>query len=221
MVSSSNQRPANRGFRSVLRCAISHYRQFHSLSAPEPLPPPADLFGENDPAAIGAGLGSFFPLRVSMLSREVTSWGVSQYRTLVLDNIPGNAFPVAQFTLASNCTNYHTVKQHRPPEPLTGGRPGYFRRFTIPCPSSALPSPSSFSLVREPARKPIPGPVSSCNGSGRSSNSVRAPDDRCPSARDTPTPLSHDRIRGYSGFSFLDAMKPDRLLPLTRRIVYP
>ena len=26
-MSSSNQRPANRGFRSVLRCAISHYRQ--------------------------------------------------------------------------------------------------------------------------------------------------------------------------------------------------
>ena len=29
-MSSSNQRPANRGFRSVLRCAISHYRQFPS-----------------------------------------------------------------------------------------------------------------------------------------------------------------------------------------------
>ena len=26
-MSSSNQRPANRGFRPVLRCAISHYRQ--------------------------------------------------------------------------------------------------------------------------------------------------------------------------------------------------
>ena len=36
-MSSSNQRPANRGFRSVLRCAISHYRQFPCLSAPEPL----------------------------------------------------------------------------------------------------------------------------------------------------------------------------------------
>ena len=36
-MSSSNQRPANRGFRSVLRCAISHYRQSPSLSAPEPL----------------------------------------------------------------------------------------------------------------------------------------------------------------------------------------
>ena len=35
-MSSSNQRPANRGFRSVLRCAISHYRQFPWLSAPEP-----------------------------------------------------------------------------------------------------------------------------------------------------------------------------------------
>ena len=35
-MSSSNQRPANRGFRSVLRCAISHYRQSPSLSAPEP-----------------------------------------------------------------------------------------------------------------------------------------------------------------------------------------
>ena len=33
-MSSSNQRPANRGFRSVLRCAISHYRQSPSLSAP-------------------------------------------------------------------------------------------------------------------------------------------------------------------------------------------
>ena len=36
MMSPSNQRPANRGFRSVLRCAISHYRQFPWLSAPEP-----------------------------------------------------------------------------------------------------------------------------------------------------------------------------------------
>ena len=35
-MSSSNQRPANRGFRSVLRCAISHYRQVPWLSAPEP-----------------------------------------------------------------------------------------------------------------------------------------------------------------------------------------
>ena len=35
-MSSSNQRPANRGFGSVLRCAISHYRQSPSLSAPEP-----------------------------------------------------------------------------------------------------------------------------------------------------------------------------------------
>ena len=35
-MSSSNQRPANRGFRSVLRCAISHYRQSSCLSAPEP-----------------------------------------------------------------------------------------------------------------------------------------------------------------------------------------
>ena len=35
-MSSSNQRPANRGFRSVLRCAISHYPQVPSLSAPEP-----------------------------------------------------------------------------------------------------------------------------------------------------------------------------------------
>ena len=37
-MSSSNQHPANRGFRSVLRCAISHYRQFPWLSAPEPAP---------------------------------------------------------------------------------------------------------------------------------------------------------------------------------------
>ena len=35
-MSSSNQRPENRGFRSVLRCAITHYRQVPSLSAPEP-----------------------------------------------------------------------------------------------------------------------------------------------------------------------------------------
>ena len=35
-MSSSNQRPANRGFRSVLRCAIFHYRQSSCLSAPEP-----------------------------------------------------------------------------------------------------------------------------------------------------------------------------------------
>ena len=34
-MSSSNQRPANRGFRSVLQCALSHYRQFPWLSAPE------------------------------------------------------------------------------------------------------------------------------------------------------------------------------------------
>ena len=35
-MSSSNPRPANRGFRSVLRCAITDYRQVPSLSAPEP-----------------------------------------------------------------------------------------------------------------------------------------------------------------------------------------
>ena len=35
-MSSSNQRPANRGFRSVLRCAITYYRQVLSLFAPEP-----------------------------------------------------------------------------------------------------------------------------------------------------------------------------------------
>ena len=35
-MSPSNQRPANRGFRSVLRCAISHYHHVPSLSAPEP-----------------------------------------------------------------------------------------------------------------------------------------------------------------------------------------
>ena len=37
-MSSSNQRPENRGFRSVLRCAISHYRQVPSLSGPERSP---------------------------------------------------------------------------------------------------------------------------------------------------------------------------------------
>ena len=47
-MSSSNQRPANRGFRSVLRCAITHYRQSPWLSAPEPSlqpwpPPPRAL----------------------------------------------------------------------------------------------------------------------------------------------------------------------------------
>ena len=35
-MSSSNQRPANKGFRSLLRCAISHYRPVPSRSAPEP-----------------------------------------------------------------------------------------------------------------------------------------------------------------------------------------
>ena len=35
-MSSLNQRPANRGFRSVLRCAITHYRRSPSLSTPEP-----------------------------------------------------------------------------------------------------------------------------------------------------------------------------------------
>ena len=34
-MSSSNQRRANRGFRSVFRCAISQYRQSRWLSAPE------------------------------------------------------------------------------------------------------------------------------------------------------------------------------------------
>ena len=37
MMSPSNQRPANRGFRSVLRCAISHYHHVPSLSAREPI----------------------------------------------------------------------------------------------------------------------------------------------------------------------------------------
>ena len=37
-MSSSDQRPENRGFRSVFRCAISHYRQLPGLSAPEPTP---------------------------------------------------------------------------------------------------------------------------------------------------------------------------------------
>ena len=35
-MSSSNQRSANRGCCSVLRCAISNYRQLSCLSAPEP-----------------------------------------------------------------------------------------------------------------------------------------------------------------------------------------
>ena len=74
------------------------------------------LFGGNNTAAIGAGLGAIDPLRVSQLCREVTSWRVSQYRTVVLDSIYAYAFPVPKFTLAFNCPNYHTVKQHRPPE---------------------------------------------------------------------------------------------------------
>ncbi len=36
IMSSSNQRPANKGFRSVLRCAITPYRQSSCLSAPQP-----------------------------------------------------------------------------------------------------------------------------------------------------------------------------------------
>ena len=36
-MSSSNQCWANRGLCSVFQCAISHYRQVPSLSAPEPL----------------------------------------------------------------------------------------------------------------------------------------------------------------------------------------
>ena len=36
-MSSSNKRPANSGFRSVFRCAITHYHHVPSLSAPEPL----------------------------------------------------------------------------------------------------------------------------------------------------------------------------------------
>ena len=35
-MSSSNQRPGKRGCCSVLRCAISHYRQFPCLFAPGP-----------------------------------------------------------------------------------------------------------------------------------------------------------------------------------------
>ena len=72
-------------------------------------------FGGNNPAAIGAGFGSLPPLRVSPLSREVTSWRVSQHRTVVLDNIPGYAFPVPEFILAFNRPNYHTVKLHSLP----------------------------------------------------------------------------------------------------------
>ena len=36
-MSSSNQRPANSGFRAVLRCDMTHYHDFRSLSAPEPI----------------------------------------------------------------------------------------------------------------------------------------------------------------------------------------
>ena len=69
-------------------------------------------FSGNDPAAIGTGLGSLFPLRVCAFRPEVTSSKVSQYRTVVLDNIPGYAFPVSEFILTVNCPNYHTVKLH-------------------------------------------------------------------------------------------------------------
>ena len=60
-------------------------------------------------------MGSLLPLRVSALSREVTSWGVSQYRTIVLDSIHAKTFPVPQLTLAFNRPNYHTVKLHSLP----------------------------------------------------------------------------------------------------------
>ena len=72
-------------------------------------------FGGNNPAAIGAGLGSLDPLRVSPLSREVTSWRASQHRNIVLDNIPGYAFPVPELTLTFNRPNYRTVKLHSLP----------------------------------------------------------------------------------------------------------
>ena len=40
---------------------------------------------------------------------------MSQHRTIILDNIPGNAFPVPEFILAFNRPNYHPVKLHRLP----------------------------------------------------------------------------------------------------------
>ena len=55
-MSSSNQRRANRGFRSVLRCAISHYRPVPSLSAPEPPPGVGSVYS--------IGVGSFLRCRI-------------------------------------------------------------------------------------------------------------------------------------------------------------
>ena len=69
-------------------------------SSPKPFRRCRLPFGGNNPAAIGAGLGSLPPLRVSPFSREVTSCRASQHRTVVLDNILGYAFPVPEFTLA-------------------------------------------------------------------------------------------------------------------------
>ena len=56
-MSSSNQRPANRGFRSVLPCAITHYRQSPWLSAPEP--------------AVGRGDGSYTRLLARLAKADL------------------------------------------------------------------------------------------------------------------------------------------------------
>ena len=123
---------------------IERSRRPHSCRLP---------FGGDDPAAIGAGLGAIDPLRVSQLCREVTSWRVSQHRTIVLDSIHSNAFSVPQITLAFNRPNYHTVKLHCPPEPLTGGSPGFVTGFpSPPDPPSAHPPPTP-DPIRLVARK--------------------------------------------------------------------
>ena len=101
---------------------IERSRRPHSCRLP---------FGGDDPAAIGAGLGSLDPLRVSAFRREATSSKVSQHRTIVLDSIPGNAFLVPELTLAFNRPNYHTVKLHSPLE-CSQTTTGVFRRFSIP-----------------------------------------------------------------------------------------
>ena len=72
------------------------------MSGPGGPIPGAYPLGGNDPAAIGAGLGSLDPLRVSAFRREATSSKVSQHRTIVLDSIPGNVFLVPELTLAFN-----------------------------------------------------------------------------------------------------------------------
>ena len=128
-------------------------------------------FGGDDPAAIGAGLGSLDPIHVSPLRREVTSWRVSQYRNIVLDSIHANAFPVPELTLASNRPNYHTVKLHSLPlsvryqiaplhELLRGSDRSVIQQVFQPPRPASTHTPYLRRVRRpRPAAKPIPDPV--------------------------------------------------------------